>query len=218
MKAKYTSITAPPCDNQDVVLGLFTEPKLIGLIGDANSGKSNMLYWIIKALRDAYQFNLYSYGLRAYVVGEQKIFSVEQLEVIHDSIIIIDEFASLFDVDDRKQKKQIENTLRLIFHRNNVVLFSGVPENVKKFIASKLQAVIYKQCALSDFINGSRTKSIIMNYSGDERGSAMLSLDPNKAIVWDGRYYHKVTIPYVEEGDTKINNADILKKRTEKRS
>lgn len=207
------SIIAPPSDNQDAILDLFKEPKLIGLIGDADSGKSNLLYWTIKALRERYNFNLYSYGLRAWLTGEQKIFSVEQLEVIHDSIIIIDEFASLFDLDDRKQKKQIENTLRLIFHRNNVVLFCGLPENVKKFIASKLQAVIYKQCALGDFINGSRTKAIIMNYSGEERGSAMLSMSPEKAIVWDGKFYHKVTIPYIPEGDTKAANISVLKEK-----
>lgn len=216
---KDNSIVVKPQDNQDYILDLFKEPKLIGLVGDADSGKSNLLYWIIKALREKYNFNLYSYGLRVYVQGEQKIFSVEQLEVIHDSIIIVDEFASLFDVDDRKQKKQIENTLRLIFHRNNVVLFCGVPENYKKFIASKLQAVIYKQSSLGDFINGSRTKTIILNYSGEERGSAMLSLSPDKAIVWDGKHYTKVAVPYIPEGDTKAVNTDILKvKRPEKRS
>lgn len=208
---QQNSIIISPTDNHDAILDLFREPKLIGLVGDADSGKSNLLYWTIKALREKFDFKLYSYGLRAWIAGEQKIFSVEQLEVIHDSVIIVDEFASLFDIDDRKQKKQIENTLRLIFHRNNVVLFSGLGENYKKFIASKLQAVIYKQCALNDFINGSRTKAIIMNYSGDERGAAMLSMPPEKAIVWDGKNYHKVNVPYIPDGDTKAANGSILK-------
>jgi len=88
-----------------------------------------------------------------------------------DSIVIIDEFASLFDVDDRKQKKQIENTLRLVYHRNNVVLFCGLPENFKKFIASKLDAIITNSVVCGDFINGSRTKAIVINYGGDERGT-----------------------------------------------
>lgn len=210
MKSKSTIVVSPD-DNHEAILSLFTEPKLIGLVGDADSGKSNLLYWIIKALREKYQFKLYSYGLRVCLADEQKIYSVEQLEQIHDSVIIVDEFASLFDLDDRKQKKQIENTLRLIFHRNNVVLFCGLPENIKKFIASKLQAVIYKQCALGDFINGSRVKAVIMNYAGDERGAAMLSMNPDKAIMWDGKFYHKINIPYIQEGDTKANNADILK-------
>ena len=205
-----TKITEQPSDNQDKIINLFKAPKLIGLVGDANEGKSNVIYWTIKALREEYKFKLFSYGLRVNIVGEQKIYSVEQLEIIHNSIIIIDEFASMFDIDDRKEKKQIEQTLRLIFHNNNVVMLCGVPENYKKFIASKLDAVIYKRCALGDFINGSRIKKVAFNYRGYELGAAVLNVEKEKAIVYDGQFYHKVSVPLVPEGDTKKNNASIL--------
>lgn len=205
-----TNITVEPSDNQDKIINLFKAPKLIGLVADANEGKSNLIYWAIKALRDEYKFKLFSYGLRAHVLGEQKIYSVEQLEIIHNSVIIIDEFASMFDIDDRKEKKQIEQTLRLIFHNNNVVMLCGLPENFKKFIASKLDSVIFKRCALGDFINGSRVKKIAFNYRGYELGAAVLNVEVDKAIVYDGSFYHKVSVPYIEEGDTKKNNVDIL--------
>src|SRR5688572_9372713 len=105
---KQSSLIEDARDNQDKLLELFTSPKLIGVTGDADSGKSNLLYYVIKALRNQYNFNLYSYGLRVNVLDEHKIYSVEQLETIHDSVIFIDEFASMFDIDDRKEKKQIE--------------------------------------------------------------------------------------------------------------
>ena len=207
---KINTIIEPPEDNHDKLLNLFDSPKLIGVVGDADNGKSNMIYFIIKALRTKYQFNLFTYGLRVNIIGEQKIYDVERLEGIHDSIIIIDEFASLFDIDDRKEKKQIEKTLRLIFHNNNVVLFCGLPENYKKFIASKLDAIVFKRCALSDFINGSRIKKVAFNYSDYEMGAAVFGIAIDKAIVYDGRDYHKVTIPYLNETDTKANNVSIL--------
>jgi len=210
MKSSIIEMTS---DNHERILDLFNSPKLIGVVGDADNGKSNMLYFIVKSLRTSYNFKLYSYGLRVNIVGEQKIYSVEQLEGIHDSIIIIDEFASLFDIDDRKEKKQIEKTLRLIFHNNNVVLLCGLPENYKKFIASKLDAVIFKRCALSDFINGSRIKKVAFNYSDYEMGAAVFDIEVGKAIVYDGRDYHKVAIPYLNETDTKANNASILQGR-----
>lgn len=194
---------------QDKLLDLFQTPKLIGLVADANTGKSNLLYWAIKTLQTRYAFKLYSYGLRVNL-GEQKIFSVEELEIVRDSIIIVDEFASLFDVDDRKEKKQIERTLRLIFHNNNVVLFAGLPENYKKFIASKLNAVIYKKCALKDFINGSRVKQLALNYEGQEQGAAVLNIPVQTAIVYDGIHYTHVNIPHMAEYDTKASNASIL--------
>lgn len=204
-----TSIT----QEQHRLLELFKEPKLIGMIADANQGKSNTLYWTIETLRESYQFRLYTYGLRV-SLGEQKIFSVEELETIHDSIIIVDEFANLFDVDDRKEKKQIERTMRLIFHNNNILLLCGLPENFKKFIASKLNAMIFKRCALKDAINGSRVKQVMFNYEGAEQGAAVLNIPIDQAIVYDGTHYTHVTIPYIEACDTKRDNANILQKRT----
>jgi hypothetical protein len=212
-KIASVDLIESPTDNHEKLLGLFESPKLIGVVGDADNGKSNMLYFVIKALRAGYKFNLYSFGLRVNIAGEQKIYSVEQLETIHDSIIILDEFASLFDIDDRKEKKQIEKTLRLIFHNNNVVLLCGLPENYKKFIASKLDAMIFKRCALGDFINGSRIKKVAFNYSDYEMGAAVFNIAVDKAIVYDGKDYHKVSIPYVPDTDTKAVNGSILQKR-----
>jgi len=201
--------------DEEKILEVFDTPKLLGLIGDANGGKSNLLYYIIKTLNTEHKFNLYSYGLRI-DLGEQKIYSVEELEIISNSIIIIDEFASLFDIDNRKEKKQIEQTLRLIFHNNNVVLFSGLPENFKKFIASKLDVMLFKKCALSDFINGSRVKKVALNYRGAELGAAVLNLPIDKAILYDGRHYFHLNVPYLPGADTKANNVSILTKKVPK--
>lgn len=205
-----TQTTTP---EQEKLLELFKSPKLIGVIADANNGKSNMLYWAIKTMQERYSFKLYSYGLRV-SLGEQKIYSVEELEVIHNSVIIVDEFANMFDIDDRKEKKQIEKTLRLIFHNNNVVLLCGLPENMKKFIASKFDAMIFKKCSLSDFINGSRVKKVALNYEGQEQGAAVLNLPIDTALVYDGTHYTHVHVPYLPETDTKRNNESILQKRS----
>jgi hypothetical protein len=198
-----------PSESTEHLLNLFDRPKLIGLVGDAGTGKSNLLYYVVKTLREQYTFNLYSYGLRL-SLGEQKIYSVEELERIHDSVVLIDEFTSMFDVDDRKEKRQIENTLRMIFHNNNVVLLSGLPENYKKFIAAKLDAMVFTRCALSDFINGSRDKKVALNYRGPELGAAVLNVELSRAIVYDGTHYHSVEIPYMESFDTKKDNVSIL--------
>ena len=194
------------------ILELFASPKLIGLIGDANSGKSNLLYYIVKTLRQEHEFNLYSYGLRV-SLGEQKIYSVEELEIISDSIVIIDEFATLFDIDNRKEKRQIEQTLRLIFHNNNVVLFAGLPENYKKFIASKLNAMIFKRCALGDFVNGSRTKTVAIKYKGSELGAAVLNVPKDTALLYDGTHYTHLSVPLIKATDTKASNKPILKRK-----
>lgn len=187
---------------------LFNKPKIIAVIADVNEGKSNFLYWIISELQKEYTFNLYSFGLRC-DLGEQKIYSIQELETITNSIVIVDEFYTLFDLEDRKNRRAIENTLRLINHNNNILVLVGLPDNFKKFIASKLDTMIFKTCKIGDFINGSRVKAVCTAYKGSELGSAMLTMPVNKALIWTG-HYEKVTIPYLERFDTKKNNVAIL--------
>ena len=157
---------------------LCNKPKIIAIVGDVNTGKSNLLYHIIEDLKKFGNFSLYTYGLRLNVKSKQ-IYSVNELEQIKNSIIILDEVMSLWDLDNRMAKKQIENSLRLINHNNNILIICMLPENAKKFIAGKLDQVIFKKVTFSDFINGSRTKQVCMNYKGAEKGSAVLNINVN---------------------------------------
>lgn len=187
---------------------VFNKPKLIGVCGDSNSGKSNLIYNFIKELNENYEFNLYTYKLKADV--GTKIHSIEELELIRNSIIMIDEFFSLFDLDDRHNKRIIENTLRLIFHNNNILLLAGLPENFKKFISNKLDEIFFMKSTIGDFINGSRIKKVCLNYRGDELGSSVLNLPKNKCLYYNGLRYNKLDIPYLPEFDTKKKNVDII--------
>jgi len=188
---------------------LFNEPKIIGIIGDVDSGKSNLAYSIIKNLREEFKFNLFTYGLRE-DIGSQKIYSINELEKIEDSIIFLDEFFTILDLDDRTKKKQIEQTFRLLHHHNNVIVLLGTPDNYKKFISSKINLFIYKRVTFEDFINGCSAKKNILNYNGAEKGNSVLGLNKDEAIIYDG-HYEKINIPYLIVFDTKLNNKPILK-------
>ncbi len=188
---------------------LFDRPKLIGIVANTNEGKSNLIYELIEQLK-VFDFKLYSYGLRN-DLGEQKIYSIEELESIENSVIIADEFFTLFDLEDRKKRKLIETSLRLINHNNNILVLSGLPENFKKFISGKLDVIFFKKCTIADFINGSRIKYIFLSYKGKELGSAVLNLKIDEALVFDG-HYEKISIPYHVKYDTKKKNESILKR------
>lgn len=190
---------------------ILTKPMLIGFIGDVNTGKSNTLYHIIETLRKDSEFNLFTFGLKSKM--GQEIFSLEELERIEDSLIIVDETFSLFDLDRRGNRKQIETTLRLLHHNNNILILSLLPENCKKFIASKLDVVIFKRCTLSDFVNGSLTKRIATQYKGREAGNTILNIGIDKALVFDGNY-KMLDIPYYEKHDSKKNNRKIIRDKS----
>ena len=187
-----------------------TTPKIIGIIANSNEGKSNLIYWIIETLKKDYRFKIYAYGLRSSIKFINSVHSIPEIEQIKDSIVVIDEMESLFDFGNRKIRRNIENTIRLIYHNNNVLLLCGLGENFKKFISAKLNIVIFKKITFSDLINGSRAKNIISDYYGMEKGTSILNLNKNEALVFDGNSYNKIEIPYLKEYDLKSKNVPII--------
>lgn len=197
---------------------LFLKPKIIGVCGDVNTGKSMLLYHILESLAKDSRFNLYTYGLRLNFPGAVEIFSVAEMEQIRNSIIIVDELSSLFDLDNRKVKRSVERSLRLINHNNNILVVCGTPENFKKFISAKLNMIFYKKTTISDTINGSEVNKLLTAYNGNERGSELLNLPPNEAILYDGTHYNKINVPYYAKYDSKAENEPILKPKCEQKS
>ncbi len=189
---------------------LFNKPKVIGLIGNTNEAKSNMIYWILDFLKKDYKFKVYVYGLRCTFPNTIQVHSVKEIESVRDSILIVDEMTSLFDLDNRKVKVQIENTIRLIYHNNNILLICGLGENFKKFLSAKLSVIIFKKVTLADLINGSTVKNVLMDYKGNERGQSILNLELGKSLIFDGTHYHKIDVPYMKQYDTKAKNVPIL--------
>lgn len=194
---------------------ILNKPKVIGIIADVNAGKSMLLYHILEEAKKQHSFNLFYYGLRLDVtdINARRIYSVAEMEEITNSIIIIDELSSLFDLDNRKSKRQIENTLRLINHNNNILLLCGTPENFKKFVSAKLDEIFYKKSTLADFINGCTAKNTITSYKGYELGSEILNLAINKVLHYNGKHYQVEDVPYYAQYDTKKNNINILQEK-----
>ncbi len=193
------------------IIEIFNKPKIIAIIGNVNEAKSNLVYYLIREI-NKFKSNIVTFGLRQ-SVGGREINSLEELEQIKDSIIFIDEFYSLFDLDNRKKKRMIENTLRLINHNNNALVLTGLPENFKKFICGKLDTMMFKKVTYADFVNGSRAKNVLMSYKGSERGSSLLDLNKNEALVYDGLHFEKIKIPYLKECDTKAKNKPLVAKK-----
>jgi len=192
---------------------LLDKPKIIGLIADVNQGKSMLLYNIIEEASKTHDFSLYYYGLRLEVEGAQRIYSLKELEEIRDSIIVIDELSSLFDLDNRKGKKMIENTLRLINHNNNILILCGTPENFKKFISAKIDQIMFKKTTIADCINGSVIKNRLLSYKGYELGSELLNLAIDEALLYDGKHFSVFKVKYLVKYDSKKENKTILRKK-----
>lgn len=204
---------------EDIIPRLFDSPRLIGMCADVGQGKSNTIYAILHYLQKKYSFsskNLFTYALPI-AIGQQKIFSVEELELIENSVIFLDEFYLFLNLDDRKRVKQLAEMMQRIKHANNVLVLCGLPHNFNKFISSQLEIKIYKQTTIKNLINGSPMKDVITAYNGAEKGSTILRLQHNQALVYGllgegsgNAHYTKVSVPHMKEFDVKSNLPPIL--------
>jgi len=195
-----------------IINKIFHKPCVCGVVGDVNTGKSMLIYSLLKAMRKQ-EFSLYTFGLRTNLYNATEIYSLAEIEQVKNGVIIVDEFSILFDLENRKQKKQIETTLRLIHHNNNVMILCGVPENFKKFISGKLNFIFYKKTLMSDLINGSRVKSVLAQYKGYEMGTEVLNLENDEVLFFDGVHYQIEKVKYYKEYDSKRDNISILRQK-----
>ena len=194
------------------VIEEFKNPKFVGVVANPDEGKSNLLYlWIKRLINLDNKPNIYVYGLKREIENTNIINSLGELESIENSIIIIDEFIDLIKTDNKNKRESVERTIRLLYHNNNVIVLAGLPENFNKFISSKLSHIIYKKITLDDAIKGSRVSKKAQSYNGEYRGSEILAIPKNKAIVYDGTGYFEIDNIYLEEFDTKKDNPPIIK-------
>jgi len=196
---------------------IFLDPsmRVIGIIADPNTGKSNTIYHMIGILKKkCVAVKMYSYGLRMPVEGVQDIHTIAELETIRDSVIFVDEFYDMMNMSNRKSAEKAERSLRTIYHSNNIMILCGLPHNFNKFVSGLLNAVIFKQCTLEDFIQRSTVQQLISSYSGGflvKKGQAVLAMAQEVALIHvGGKHFHEVEIPYIKSHDTKRFNKPIL--------
>ena len=191
--------------------------RAVGVVADKNQGKTNTLNHCIKALQTLTHCKIFSFGLRVQFPGVTEINSINELESISNSVVIIDEFIELFSLNNARQKEKFQKTMQKINHSNNIFIICGLPENFNKYLSAMLQAIIFKQCTLTSFIQRSPMEQAIKSYnapygSAVQKGSYMLTMPKNTALIHDTatQNWWTVGVPYVKDGDAKQFNPPVL--------
>lgn len=191
------------------------------LMGMSNSAKSSFLYSLIKEYKDKYNGEVYAYGLDhtiCLMLGVKTFSSLPELELIKGGIVIIDEVKKLIDISDRRNRKQVDNVFRLVNHKGNKMILSGLPSDFPKYICAKAKVFMYKSLAITDLINGCKAKTHLLDYKGDGIGNYTLDLPINEVLCYDDGYWNE-TFKYNEAFDTKKDNPDLfVKKKVEKKA
>lgn len=190
------------------------------LTGQSNSGKSMALYHLIISYLKQYKGIVRTFGIpveqltyiKKYANSNniQPFNSLLELEQIKESIIIIEEFGTLLDTNDRQKKRQIEEILRVVNHKGNKILLCGLPHDFKKFITCKAKSIMFKTLKMNDLINGSDAKEILKQYQGVGKGVYSFHIDVSSLLLWDGMAFEVLDIPYYEKLDNKRKNVNLF--------
>ncbi len=185
------------------------------LMARSDEGKTMYLADLIKQYKAKYNGDVHVFGVNKQVIsklGAIPFDSLLQLEKIQNSIIIADEIGTLFDLENRKYRKQVENILRLVNHNGNKIVASGLPSDFKKFLCAKAKCFIFKTLNITDMINGSLAKEILLQYKGNGVGVYSFQIAKNEALIYDGDYYTE-SVKYEKDFDTKKDNKNLFQKR-----
>lgn len=194
------------------------------LTARSNEGKTMALVNIILEYKKEFNGDIWVFGVNKHLTDILKVktfTSLLELEQIKEAIVIIDEVGLIFDLENRKNRKQIDLTLRLVNHNGNKILLSGLPTDFKKYICAKAKCFMFKTLQVSDLINGSQAKEIVMQHKGVEKGTYILDIPIDKMLCYcpnkskQGHYWIE-TIKYLKEYDTKVDNKDLFLKKCKK--
>lgn len=201
-----------------------TSIRSVAVIGDVHQGKTNVLNAIVKALQARYNASIWTSGLRMQLEGVETLNSIGELESLYNSVVIVDEFPDFFDIASRKQQAMFEKSMRKIYHSNNILIMCGLPRNFNLRLGSMLQAILFKQCTLSDFIQRSPTEQAIKSYSSTygsqiQKGSDMLTMPKGMVLFHEigTKHWYELDVDYVKEGDVKQFNPAILQPKVKAR-
>ena len=184
------------------------------LMSRSDEGKTHTLCTLIEEYKRQFNGVVTTFGFRDELIdllNVKSFSSLIELEEIRNSIIIVDEVGSLFDLENRTKRHLIESTLRLVNHRGNKILLSGLPSDFKKFLCAKAKVFCFKTLMISDLVNGSLAKEILLQYRGPGLGTYTLLFDKGTMLCYDGTFW-KESCSYNEKFDTKKNNENLFKK------
>lgn len=176
----------------------FKNHSLTGIVGGISSGKSNLLFNMInETIRKGFKPVCYFYHNEYKELYKNKLTLIEELEdleVLRNSIIFIDEFIELLQLNKRNAG-HTEVLIRIfaqLTQNNNKIVLCGVPKYYNGFISALVDNWILCKLKFSELVGGSPLKKYIGGLSGDKVGGVSINLLAGeflyKGILYKSKY------------------------------
>ena len=192
--------------------------RVIGVVGDKNTGKSGLLYSMIRIIKKlAPMTQIVAFRLNKKIDGVLHLNTLLELSKIRDSFIIMDELKTIVDTDNRKETQTFLEILQTLYHSNNTIVVSGLAHNYNGKISGELEAIVFTQTTLISVIKRSNLDYILrpLRHEGQaSKNEYALTMPIGGALIYHphmAKSWHYITIPYVAEDDTKKDNQPVIK-------
>lgn len=196
---------------------IFGDKRIIALVGEKNSGKTNNLVFLIKEYREQRKdVPIYVYGFPDAVMDYLKVFgvieisSIKHLKQKRNCIIFIDEMERL-KLPDRRYKEQLDEFIDFIYHNNCYVIFSS--PNIREFnsvIGGVIERWMLKTVRVDSCVNGSQLKQVVDSYRGRFKSLGVVEMPLNQILVINDNEEVVVDCEYIKQADSKTVNKDLF--------
>lgn len=204
-----------------IIHQLFKKYKIIGVVGGVSSGKSMLTLSELVQLRKEYNVPVYVIGVETKLAPFLKKNGIEVIHnkedildlKIRDSVIFIDEFASLFSSTTRdKQLDRLKKFFNRIGHLNNYVIISTAEEGFwNKFMCGVVKAFLVKNVEFDSLVNGTQLKRKVKGL--ENTSNYRLDIDVDTFYVVSDEVTTKHTFSYHVELDSKRNDVNPFREK-----
>lgn len=201
-----------------ILKDVFDKKRIVGVIGNTNSGKSNNIIYLIDDFRKTNKdVNIAIYGFKEEVSQKlqkkyncQVIETLEHISQLKNSLIVMDEFQKL-RLGDRRYKVLTDEFFDFIYHNNNwIILSSPNLSEYNKLICSKVEIWLLKSLFTKQLVNGSDIKRIVEDYKGDRKRLGYLHIDKSELMLHSSTHTALIKCDYMKDFDSKSKNIDIF--------
>ena len=195
---------------------LFKQYKIVGIVGGVSSGKSMLSLTELIDLKKKYDITVYVLGVEPSLQPYLKSLGIRILHnkedildlKIRNSVIFIDEFASLFSSQTRdKQLDKLKKFFNRIEHLNDYVLISTAEEGFwNKFMCGVVKAFLVKNVEFDSLVNGTQLKRKVKGLEMTSNYRLDISIDTFYVVSDEVTTKH--TFNYDVNLDSKRNNVN----------
>ena len=202
---------------------LFKQGRTVGLVGNADTGKSSFVLGELLELREKYP------DVNIYVMGVEKnlhetlekhgikiiLNKYDLLDLkIRDSIIFIDEFEDLFSMRTRtKETNKLRRFFNRIAHLNNYVVIGSATENFwNKTLCGLVKSFVVKKIEYDVLTNGTSLKRKVMGL--EQTSDYRLDIEQEELYVLSDNLTEKFNFKYNPKLDSKKNAPDLFSEKS----